>query len=410
MLNFEYQNPTKVLFGKGQIAKISHEIPSDARILIIYGGGSIIANGTLEQAKRALSGRNITEFGGIEPNPDYETLMKAVDVIAQKRINFLLAIGGGSVIDGTKFIAAAACWELGDPWEILHNKGKGIRNIIPFGCILTLPATGSEMNQHAVISRKTRQVSLPSASGSQGNSGAMAMHSQIAKEKLAFSNDKVYPHFAVLDPLTTLSLPKAQIANGIVDAFSHVIEQYLTYPVNANLQDRFAESIMLTLLDDGIKSYQNPNDYDSRANLMWCATMALNGLIGAGVPQDWSSHAIGHELTALFDLAHAETLAIVLPASMLIRKQEKRAKLLQYAKRVWNIDGQDEDVVIQQAIDKTVNFFESLGFATRLSAYHIKEEQLPTIAATLLKHGMNGIGEHGSVTVEVCEEILHHAL
>lgn len=410
MLNFEYQNPTKVLFGKGQIAKISHEIPADARILIIYGGGSVIANGTLEQAKRALSGRNITEFGGIEPNPDYETLMKAVDVIAKKRINFLLAIGGGSVIDGTKFIAAAACWELGDPWEILNNRGKGIRNIIPFGCILTLPATGSEMNQHAVISRKTRQVSLPSASGSQGNSGAMAMQSQIAKEKLAFSNDKVYPQFAVLDPLTTLSLPQAQIANGIVDAFSHVIEQYLTYPVHANLQDRFAESIMLTLLDDGIKSYQNPTDYDSRANLMWCATMALNGLIGAGVPQDWSAHAIGHELTALFDLAHAETLAIVLPTTMLIRKQEKKAKLLQYAKRVWNIDGHDDDVIIQQAIDKTTHFFESLGFATRLSAYDIKEDQLPAIAATLLKHGINGMGEHGSVTLEVCEEILHHAL
>ena len=410
MLNFEYQNPTKVLFGKGQITKISHEIPSDARILIIYGGGSIIANGTMELAKRALAGRNITEFGGIEPNPDYETLMKAVEIVKKERINFLLAIGGGSVIDGTKFIAAAACWELGDPWEILHNQGKGIRNVIPFGCILTLPATGSEMNHHAVISRKTRQISLPSASGSQGNYGAMAMQSQIAKEKLAFSNDKVYPQFAVLDPVTTFSLPKSQIANGIVDAFCHVIEQYLTYPVNANLQDRFAESIMLTLLDDGIKSYQQPDDYDSRANLMWCATMALNGLIGSGVPQDWSSHAIGHELTALFGLAHAETLAIVLPGTMAVRKLEKKAKLLQYAKRVWGIHGQDEDAVIQQAIDKTIAFFESLGFATHLSAYNIKEEQIPDIAATLLKHGMTGIGEHGSVTLDVCEEILHKAL
>lgn len=410
MLNFEYQNPTKVLFGKGQITKISNEIPSDARILIVYGGGSVIANGTMDMARRALSGRNITEFGGIEPNPDYETLMQAVEIVKKERITFLLAIGGGSVIDGTKFIAAAACWELGDPWEILHNKGKGIRNVIPFGCILTLPATGSEMNHHAVISRKTRQISLPSASGSQGNYGAMAMHSQIEKEKLSFSNDKVFPQFAVLDPETTFSLPKSQIANGIIDAFCHVIEQYLTYPVNATLQDRFAESIMLTLLEDGIKSYQQPDDYDSRANLMWCATMSLNGLIGAGVPQDWSTHAIGHELTALFGLAHAQTLAIVLPGTMAVRKQEKKAKLLQYAARVWGIRNGNEEEIIQQAIEKTISFFESLGFSTHLSAYDIKEEQIPAIGERLLKHGMTGIGEHGTVTLDTCEDILRKAL
>lgn len=410
MLNFEYQNPTKILFGKGQITKINNEIPSDAHVLIIYGGGSVISNGTLDLAKRALSGRKTTEFAGIEPNPDYETLMKAVDVIKKERISYLLAIGGGSVIDGCKFIAAAACWELGDPWEILHNRGKGIRNVIPFGCILTLPATGSEMNHHAVISRKTRQISLPSASGSQGNSGAMAMQSQIAKEKLAFSNDKVFPQFAVLDPTTTFSLPKSQVANGIVDAFCHVIEQYLTYPINANLQDRFAESIMQTLLDDGLKSYHQPNEYESRANLMWCATMALNGLIGSGVPQDWSSHVIGHELTALFGLAHAETLAIVVPSNMAIRKQEKRAKLLQYAKRIWSIDTQNEDAAIQQAIDKTIAFFESLGFATHLSHYQITEAHIPDILTSLSKHGMTKIGENGSVSLDVCEEILKKAL
>ncbi|WP_024873097.1 iron-containing alcohol dehydrogenase [Tolumonas lignilytica] len=411
MLNFEYQNPTKILFGKGQIAKISHEIPSDARTLIVYGGGSVIANGTMDLVRKALVGRKLYEFGGIEPNPDYEILMHAVEMVQKERINYLLAVGGGSVIDGAKFISVAVGWELGDPWEILNNHGKGIRNAIPFGCVLTLPATGSEMNQHAVISRKNRQVSLPSASGSsQGNAGAMSMQSSIESEKLTFSNNKVFPQFAVLDPVATFSLPKKQIANGVASAFCHVIEQYLTYPIKANLQDRFAESILLTLLDDGIKSYQEPEDYDSRANLMWCATMALNGLIGAGVPQDWSTHAIGHELTALFDLDHAQTLAIVLPATMHVRREEKKEKLLQYAERIWGIRGDDHDAVIQQAIQKTVEFFESLGLATKLSDYNIHADQLPEVSVKLLKHGMTGIGERGSVTLEICEEILRTAL
>jgi len=410
MLNFEYQNPTKILFGKGQISRISHEIPSDAHIMIIYGGGSAATNGTLNTVKQALSGRKFIEFSGIEPNPDYATLMQAVALIKKERISYLLAIGGGSVIDGTKFIAAAACWELGDPWEILRHQGKGIRTVIPFGCILTLPATGSEMNPHAVISRKTRQVSLPSASGSQGNYGAMSMQSQIEKEKLSFSSDKVYPQFSVLDPDVTFSLPKQQIANGILDAFCHVLEQYLTYPVNAQLQDRFSESIMLTLLDAGMKSYLQPDDYESRANLMWCATMALNGLIGAGVPQDWSSHVIGHEITALFDIAHAETLAIVIPATMSVCRKEKHAKLLQYAQRVWGIQTDNDDEMIQKAIEKTTSFFASLGFSTHLSDYDITESQIPEITARLLKHGMINLGEKGSVTLDVCEEILHQAL
>lgn len=410
MLNFEYQNPTKILFGKGQIAKISNEIPSDARLMILYGCGSVIANGTMDIVKKALAGRKITEFGGIEPNPDYDTLMQAVAIAKKEKITYMLAVGGGSVIDAAKFISAATFWELGDPWEILKNQGKGIRMVIPFGCILTLSATGSEMNHHAVISRKTRQIALPTASGSQGNAGAVSIHSSIESEKLAFSSEKVFPQFAVLDPVVTFSLPKSQIANGIADAFGHVMEQYLTYPVNANLQDRFAESILKTLIEDGIKSYHEPEDYDSRANLMWCATIALNGLIGAGVPQDWSTHAIAHELTALFGLAHAQTLAIVLPAALLVRRAEKKEKLLQYADRIWNIHDADPEKAIEQAISKTTELFESLGLATRLSRYGITAAQLPEVSAKLLKHGMTGIGERGSVTLEVCEEILHTAL
>lgn len=409
MLNFEFQNPTKVLFGKGQIARIAQEIPSDARILIVYGGGSVLKNGTMDQVKAALPNRTIFEFGGVQPNPDYETLMQAIELVQTERINYLLAVGGGSVIDGTKFISAGANWELGEPWEILINQGKGIRNPIPFGCVLTLPATGSEMNQHAVISRKIRQVVLPSAGGLQGNSGAVSMQSTVENEKLGFSSEQVFPQFAVLDPSVTMSLPKIQVANGVVDSFCHVMEQYLTYPVHASLQDRFAESILLTLLTDGMKSFQEPDDYEARANLMWCATMALNGIIGSGVPQDWSTHIIGHELTALYGLAHAETLAIILPGTMRVRKTDKRAKLLQYATRVWGITGKDEDQMIEEAINKTVEFFESLGLKTHLSDYDISADQIPEIAARLIKHEMTGLGENGDITIEVCEEILHKA-
>jgi len=409
MLNFEFQNPTKVLFGKGQIARITQEIPSDARILIVYGGGSVLKNGTMDQVKAALPNRTIFEFGGIQPNPDYETLMQAIELVKNERISFLLAVGGGSVIDGTKFISAAANWELGDPWEILINQGKGIRNALPFGCVLTLPATGSEMNQHAVISRKVRVISLPSAGGLQINAGAVAMQSMVENEKLGFSNDEVFPQFAVLDPSVTLSLPKVQVANGIVDSFCHVIEQYLTYPVNAPLQDRFAESILQTLIEDGVKSFNNPEDYDARANMMWCAAMALNGVIGSGVPQDWSTHIIGHELTALYGLAHAETLAIILPATMSVRREAKKEKLLQYAKRVWGITGHNDNKIIDMAIAKTVTFFESLGLATHLSDYDISAERIPEIAARLIKHEMTGLGEKGDVTIELCEEILHKA-
>jgi len=285
------------------------------------------------------------EFGGIEPNPVYETLMRAVEVVKREGIDFLLAVGGGSTLDGTKFIAAAAKFE-GEPWDILAQ-GAPVEDAVPLGAVLTLPATGSEMNAFAVISRRE------------------------AQEKLAFSTPKVYPKFSIVDPQTTFSLPPRQVANGIVDAFAHVLEQYLTFPASAPLQDRYAESILLTLIEEGPKTLANPTDYDARANLCWCATMALNGLIALGVPQDWSTHMIGHELTAFHGLDHAQSLAVVFPGTMEARRGGKRAKLLQYGERVWGLREGAEDARIDEAIARTRGFFESLGVKTRLRDYGV---------------------------------------
>ncbi|MFN6569013.1 iron-containing alcohol dehydrogenase [Dendronalium sp. ChiSLP03b] len=380
MENFIFYNPVKILFGKGQIANIAAEIPADAKILLTYGGGSIKSNGVYDQVKSALAGRNVIEFGGIEPNPHLETLLQAVELVRKENINFLLAVGGGSVVDGTKFIAAAVPF-VGDPWDILAKQAT-VKTAVPFGVVLTLPATGSEMNTSSVVTKWETQ------------------------EKLYFSSPLVYPRFSVLDPETTYSLPQRQISNGIVDAYTHVMEQYLTYPVNAPLQDRWAESILKTLIEEGPKTLANPQDYDARANVMWSATLALNGLIGAGVPQDWATHMIGHELTALHGLDHAQTLAIVLPSTLSIRRDRKWQKLLQYAQRVWNIVNGSEEERVTEAIDKTRNFFESVGVRTRLSDYGVGIDTIPVIIERFEKRGFVALGEHQDVNPQVVEQIL----
>jgi NADP-dependent alcohol dehydrogenase len=384
MFDFTFHNPTKILFGKNAIELIGEEIPADARILMTYGGGSIKRNGVYERVMHALKGKPVTQFGGIEPNPRYETLIPAVELVRREEIDFLLAVGGGSVLDGTKFIAAAVPFE-GDPWDILEKRAE-VRKALPIGAVLTLPGTGSEMNGYAVITRWEK------------------------KAKLAFYSPLVYPRFAALDPQTTFSLPSRQTANGIVDAFVHVMEQYLTYPVNAPLQDRMAEAILLTLIEQAPKVFEKPTDYDTRASIMWCATTALNGIIGVGVPQDWATHAIGHEITALYDIDHARTLAIVLPGVMEVKRREKREKLLQYAERVWGIREGDEDSRIDEAIERTREFFESVGIPTRLSAYGIGAEAVPAIVQQLRAHGMTALGEHGDITPEVAARILERCL
>ena len=346
MLNFEFQNPARIVFGKETVSSLDKLVPADARVLILYGGQSAERTGTLAEVRAALGGRTRFEFGGIEPNPTFETLTTAVALVRAERVDFLLAVGGGSVIDGTKFIAAAACFE-GDPWQILASFGGAVQSALPLGVVLTLSATGSEMNSGAVVTRKETHT------------------------KAFFSSPHVFPKFSILDPTKTYTLPARQLANGVVDAFVHVVEQYLTYPVDARVQDRFAEGLMQTLIEIGPKVVHEPADYDSRANLMWTAAMALNGLIAAGVPQDWATHLIGHELTALHGIDHAQTLAIVLPPMLRLRRESKRAKLLQYAERVWQLAAGSEDERIDQAIQKTQDFFEHLGVKTHLSAYGV---------------------------------------
>jgi NADP-dependent alcohol dehydrogenase len=380
MENFAFCNPVKILFGRGQIGALAAEIPADARVLVTYGGGSIRRNGVYDQVMAALAGRHVAEFGGIEPNPVYETLMRAVERIHAEKLDFLLAVGGGSVLDGTKFLAAAAPFA-GEPWDILAA-GAPVRAALPLGCVLTLPATGSEMNICAVISRRG------------------------TKEKLAFGTPLVYPKFSVLDPETTFTLPPHQIANGVVDAFAHVLEQYLTYPAAAPLQDRFAESILLTLIEEGPRALANPHDYDARANIMWCCTMALNGLIAAGVPQDWLTHMIGHELTAAYGLDHGQTLAVVFPATMAVLRGNKGAKLAQYDERIWNIREGAAEERIGAAIALTRAFFESLGVKTRLADYGVPIEAGPAIARRFAGRGWTAMGERKDVGPRQVEEIL----
>ena len=383
MNNFTFLNPTRILFGQGRIADIAREIPANARVLITYGGGSVVKTGTLAEVKAALAGYTVIEFGGIEPNPTYETLMQAVELARREKIDFLLAVGGGSVIDGTKFIAAAIPFA-GEPWDILAKRAP-VKSTIAFGSVLTLPATGSEMNNGAVITRRA------------------------SNDKLAFSNSRLYPRFSVLDPAKTFTLPPRQIANGVVDAFVHITEQYLTYPVDAKVQDRFAEGLLLTLIEEGPKALQEPENYAVRANIMWTATLALNGLIGAGVPNDWATHMLGHELTALHGLDHAQTLAVVLPAMLQVRREEKREKLLQYAERVWGLRDGDTDSRIDQAIAKTRQFFESMQVPTRLSGYGIAKDAIPALLAQLERHGMVKLGEHQNVDLDRSKQVFELA-
>ncbi|MCX1266594.1 alcohol dehydrogenase [Escherichia coli] len=386
MNNFNLHTPTRILFGKGAIAGLREQIPHDARVLITYGGGSVKKTGVLDQVLDALKGMDVLEFGGIEPNPAYETLMNAVKLVREQKVTFLLAVGGGSVLDGTKFIAAAANYpENIDPWHILQTGGKEIKSAIPMGCVLTLPATGSESNAGAVISRKT------------------------TGDKQAFHSAHVQPVFAVLDPVYTYTLPPRQVANGVVDAFVHTVEQYVTKPVDAKIQDRFAEGILLTLIEDGPKALKEPENYDVRANVMWAATQALNGLIGAGVPQDWATHMLGHELTAMHGLDHAQTLAIVLPALWNEKRETKRAKLLQYAERVWNITEGSDDERIDAAIAATRNFFEQLGVPTHLSDYGLDGSSIPALLKKLEEHGMTQLGENHDITLDVCRRIYEAA-
>ena len=383
MLNFELYNPTNLIFGKGQIEKIATLIPAGAKILLAYGGGSIFKNGIYDQVKAALKDRTIVEFGGIEPNPHYETLLKAVTVIKEQNIDFILAVGGGSVIDGVKFMSAAAHFE-GNPMDILQKRLllKDLSKVVPFGTVLTIPATGSEMNSGAVVTI------------------------QATQEKLSFGGSALFPKFSICDPTVIHSLPKRQLQNGVVDAYTHVLEQYLTYPHEGYLQDRIAESILQTLIEIGPKVVEDPTDYALASNFMWSCTMALNGLIQKGVPSDWATHMIGHELTALYGIDHARTLAIIGPNLYQIMFETKKGKLAQYGKRIFNLTGTDDEIA-QEAIHKTVAFFHSMGMQTKLSEYTKDfDTTADFIANRFEKRGWKPLGEKQNITLEKVRAIV----
>jgi NADP-dependent alcohol dehydrogenase len=383
MDNFIFRNPTRIIFGKGSISKLSKYVPKKAKVLVLFGGGSIKSNGVYDQVMQALKKHEVVEFGGIEANPDYDTLMKAVEIVKEEKIDFLLAVGGGSVIDGTKFISLAAANKLKDPWKLLTNIDElKLKKAIPLGTVLTLPATGTEMNPNSVISRRATQ------------------------EKLAFAHPKVFPKFSILDPETTYTLPKDQVRNGIVDAYVHVMEQYLTYPVGAIVQDRQAEAILLALVEAAPKALQDPPNYEGRASYMWAATNALNKLICQGVPQDWTTHNIGHELTAFYGLAHAETLAVVLPYVLWYKREQKSEKLVQYGKRIWNGTANGKRARMSEAIEKTAAFFQSVGMPTTLTAYGIDPEEAALKVSQRFTERGTVMGENNDIKPEDVANIL----
>ncbi|OGV58631.1 MAG: aldehyde reductase [Lentisphaerae bacterium GWF2_52_8] len=376
MENFIFHNPVKLVFGKGCIAQIPELLPSVQTIMLVYGGGSIKRNGVYDQVLAALKGRNLVEFAGIEPNPRYETSMKAVLLARQRKVDFILGVGGGSVLDAVKFIAAAVPFTGKDPWDILA-KGAEVKAAVPIGAVLTLPATGSEMNTNSVISRVE------------------------TSEKLHFSSPLVYPVFSILDPETSVSLPVRQTVNGIVDSFVHVMEQYMTKDLNTPLQDRYCEAIISTLVEESPKVLYTPSDYDVRANIMWCATNALNGWCSCGCLQDWATHMIGHELTAFYGIDHAQSLAIVLPELWRAKIDSKRQKLVQFGRRVFAVSSAEE------AIFKTEEFFHSIGMKTKLSDYGIQPaDASKKIYERFMGRGDVALGEGGDINAAAARDIL----
>lgn len=381
MKNFSFANPVKIIFGKGTIKDIAFEIPLTNRVLVVYGGGSIKKNKVYDQVQEALSGHKWYEFGGIEPNPHYETCMKAVAFIKENNIDYVLAVGGGSVIDATKFIAAAACFDKGAPWQILE-KGSKIEKALPFGSILTISATGSEMNSGGVITRAETQ------------------------DKLAFNSPKVFPVFSVLDPETTFSLPQKQVGNGVVDAFVHITEQYLVYSKEDTLfQDLVWEGILKTLVIEGPKALKEPQNYDVRANLMWASTWALNGWFSKGGDEDWATHMIGHEITAFYGLDHGQTLAIVLPGVMTVLKEQKSKKIKRLGKEVFGISATTDDELIDRTIKATEDFFEQMGIKTHLSDYGLGDEAIERVGNRLNNRGWK-LGECHNITGDTVKQIL----
>lgn len=372
MDSFIYHNPTKIIFGDQSLSNLSELLPKE-KILLLYGSKSIKDNGTYKKVTELLKGFDVVEASGVTPNPDFDFALDVVQKVKDHKITFILAVGGGSVIDCAKFIAIATKYA-GKPNELLNENEAETVDPMPFATISTLPATGSEMNSGSVMSYKGSKVGI--------------------------FNSKNYPVFSILDPSLTLSLPKHYIGNGVVDAYVHVLEQYLTYPQSAPLQDRFSESILKTLIEVGPKTYNDPQNLDHRASMFWCTSMALNNLIGVGVESDWSTHALGHQLTSIYGIDHARTLALVWSKNMRLRKENKMEKMLQYGQRVFDIHDSDPEVAFERTLKATDDFFESLGVPTSFSSYPEVGTDLAFKMMSRLKAlKMNTLGEKNDLNI-----------
>lgn len=376
MQNFEYKNTTHLIFGQNTIARLSGLIPKEAKVMVAYGGGSIFKNDVMNQVKHALADYNIIEFGGIEPNPDYDTLCKAVEIVKQEDVDFILAVGGGSVVDGVKFIAAAVKYPSSDYWNIMKSVGQDVEDAVPLGCILTLPATGSETNIGSVISWRKKGLKAP------------------------FMSEHVRPTFAILDPETTCSLPQVQTINGIVDAYVHTLEQYLVSREHTPIQDHQAEGLLRVLEECGLALLKNPKDYNLRAQIMYAATLALNGQLGLGVTQDWATHAMGHELTAKYGYDHGQTLSMILPSLLRVRMDVKEEKLKIFGKEVFKMNNPSGEEVVRR-LEK---FFTEVGTPIRIPG-NISKQEIDELVANLFFQNSGKIGEGKGINMELAKEI-----
>ncbi|MCB9993509.1 MAG: iron-containing alcohol dehydrogenase [Hyphomicrobiaceae bacterium] len=382
-MQFDLVNPTRIVFGSGKIARLDDLVPASARVLLFYGGGSIKRNGVYDQVTQALGTRIVAEFGGIEVNPHYETILEACDVVRRNDIGLILSVGGGSVADAAKFLASAAMITGADPWDELMA-GRYPEKILPVGVVLTLPATGSESNAVSVISHQGRRIKYP------------------------FANEAARPRFAILDPDTLVSLDRRQRANGAVDAVTHVLEQYLTVPANTPVQYGYSESLLEVLFEWGPKFVQD-NSAEARENVMWAANQALNGLIGAGVRQDWSTHYIGHAITALYDIDHARSLTLIMGSVQRFRLAAKTAMLARYGRRVWKIEEADDTIAAGLAIKRTEAFFREMGCPTRLSEVEGVAFSADDIVAHLERAGQTRLGENEDIGPAEVRKILELA-
>ena len=382
-MQFELKNPTHIVFGVGQIAALARLVSPASRVLLLYGGGSIKRNGVYDQVMAGLGHAEVTEFGGIETNPHYETILKAAAKARAAGVDLILAVGGGSVIDAAKFLASVIASGEDDPWDRLAA-GRYPEKIVPVGCILTLPATGSESNAVSVITSTQRHLKIP------------------------FANEAARPVFAIMDPSTMASLDRRQLANGAVDAFTHVLEQYLTVPENAPVQHGFSEVLLRTLIEWGPKLLSD-NTPEARETVMWAANQALNGLIGAGVKQDWSTHMIGHAITALYDIDHARTLTMVMPSLLRFKQGDKRAMLARYARNVWQVQESDDEKAAEAGIALTEDFFRRMGLPVRTTDMPPIVVSTSDVVDHLVRAGQTQLGEAGDIGPAAVRSVLELA-